>query len=106
MMVSERGVVSPELVAVATALRYASGGPCPLGPCPCGGEADGTSCLMSKRDLAVLTVICAAFAGACSPAPAAQSSPTRGPTASPSTAPATATATVNPTATASPGVRY
>jgi len=63
---------------------------------------------MWKRDLAIFTVICAAFAGACSPAPAAQPSPTRGRTDFPSTAPATATATVSPTATAtaSPGVRY
>src|ERR1700694_6010322 len=54
---------------------------------------------MWKSELAILTVICAAFAGACSAAPAAQPSPTppiqpsptRVPTASPSNAPATAT---------------
>jgi len=58
---------------------------------------------MSKGELAVLTVICAAFL-ACSAAPAAQPSPTRAPTglptatASPSSAPATATA--------SSGIKY
>ena len=58
---------------------------------------------MSKGELAVLTVICAAFV-ACSAAPAAQPSPTRAPTglptatASPSSAPATATA--------SSGIKY
>jgi len=54
---------------------------------------------MWKSELAILTVICAAFASACSAAPAAQPSPTpptqpsptRVPTASPSNAPATAT---------------
>ncbi len=94
-------MVSRELVAVGTALRYASGG-----PCPCGGEADGTSCLMSKRELAVLTVMWAAFAGACSAAPVAQPSQARGPTASPSNAAASPTATATATPTASPGVRY
>jgi lysophospholipase L1-like esterase len=57
---------------------------------------------MWKGELAVLTVICAAFVGACSPAPAAQPSPTRGPTKSPSVASATATAT----ATVSSGIKY
>jgi acyl-CoA thioesterase-1 len=57
---------------------------------------------MWKSELAVLTVICAAFVGACSAAPAAQPSPTRGPTASPSPTPSTAPAT----ATVSPGVKY
>ena len=57
---------------------------------------------MWKSELAVLTVICAAFVGACSPAPAAQPSPTRGPTASPSPAPSSAPAT----ATVSPGIKY
>jgi acyl-CoA thioesterase I len=54
---------------------------------------------MWKSELAILTVICAAFASACSAPPAAQPSPTpptqpsptRVPTASPSNAPATAT---------------
>ena len=95
-------------MAVATALRYASRGPYPWAPTPAEANPDGTSGLMWKRDLAIFAVICGAFAGACSPAPAAQPSPTRGPTASRSTPPATATATVGPTATAtaSPGVRY
>jgi acyl-CoA thioesterase I len=84
-------VVSRELVAVANALRFASGGPYPLGPCPCGGEADGTSCLIGKGELAILSVICAAFVSACSAAPAAQASQTRAPSASPN---ARATATV------------
>ena len=44
---------------------------------------------MNKGELAVLSVICAAFVTACSAAPAAQPSPTRGPTATPSGAPAT-----------------
>jgi acyl-CoA thioesterase-1 len=57
---------------------------------------------MWKSELAVLTVICAAFASACSAAPAAQPSPTRGPTASPSPTPSSAPAT----ATVSPGVKY
>jgi len=57
---------------------------------------------MWKSELAVLTVICAAFVGACSAAPAAQPSPTRGPTASPSPAPSSAPAT----ATVSPGIKY
>ena len=57
---------------------------------------------MWKSELAVLTVICAAFASACSGAPAAQPSPTRGPTASPSPAPSSAPAT----ATVSPGIKY
>jgi acyl-CoA thioesterase I len=57
---------------------------------------------MWKSEFAVLTVICAAFVGACSAAPAAQPSPTRGPTASPSPTPSTAPAT----ATVSPGVKY
>jgi lysophospholipase L1-like esterase len=46
---------------------------------------------MNKGELAILSVICVAFVGACSAAPAAQPSPTRGPTATPSSAPATAT---------------
>jgi lysophospholipase L1-like esterase len=46
---------------------------------------------LNKGELAILSVICAAFVGACSAAPAAQPSPTRGPTATPSSAPATAT---------------
>jgi acyl-CoA thioesterase I len=54
---------------------------------------------MWKGELAVLSVICAAFV-ACSAAPAAQSSPTRGPTTSPSGPPA------SPTATASSGIKY
>jgi acyl-CoA thioesterase-1 len=74
-------VVSRGLVAVAIA---------PRGPYPCRGEADGTSCL-NKGELAILSVICAAFVAACSAAPAAQPSPTRGPTATPSSAPAIAT---------------
>ena len=57
---------------------------------------------MWKSELAVVTVICAAFVGACSAAPAAQPSPTRGPTASPSPAPSSAPAT----ATVSPGIKY
>jgi acyl-CoA thioesterase-1 len=57
---------------------------------------------MWKGELAVLTVVWAAFATACSAAPAAQPSPTRGPTASPSTATASAT----PSATVSPGIKY
>src|SRR2546423_9618052 len=46
---------------------------------------------MNSRDLAVLSVICAAFVAACSAAPAGQPSPTGGPSATPSGAPATAT---------------
>jgi acyl-CoA thioesterase I len=46
---------------------------------------------MSKRELAILSVICAAFVTACSAAPAAKSSPTPRPTASPSSPPAAAT---------------
>jgi len=61
---------------------------------------------MSKRELAVLTMICAAFAGACSAAPAAQPAQTRGPSASPSNAAASPTATAAATPSASPGVRY
>ena len=57
---------------------------------------------MWKSELAVLTVICALFVGACSAAPAAQPSPTRGPTASPSPAPSSAPAT----ATVGPGTKY
>jgi lysophospholipase L1-like esterase len=57
---------------------------------------------MWKSELAVLTVICAAFVGACTAAPAAQPSPTRGPTASPSSTPSSAPAT----ATVSTGVKY
>jgi acyl-CoA thioesterase I len=53
---------------------------------------------VSKRDLAILTVICAAFVTACSAAPAAQPSKTPKPTASPSGPAATATA--------SGGVKY
>jgi acyl-CoA thioesterase I len=53
---------------------------------------------MSMRELAILTVICAAFVAACSGAPAAQRSPTPKPTASPSSPPATATGTT--------GVKY
>ena len=82
-------MVSRELVAVAIA---------PRGPCPCGGEADGMGCLMWKRELAILSVICAAFVSACSAGPAAQPSPTRAPTPSPSSAP--------PTATIAPGLKY
>ncbi len=57
---------------------------------------------MWKGELAILTVICAAFATACSAAPAAQPSPTRGPTAPPSSAPSSA----QPSATVSSGVKY
>jgi lysophospholipase L1-like esterase len=46
---------------------------------------------MWKGELAVLTVICAAFVSACSAPGAAQQSQTRVPTASPSSPPATAT---------------
>ncbi|HKC91833.1 MAG TPA: GDSL-type esterase/lipase family protein [Candidatus Limnocylindria bacterium] len=53
---------------------------------------------MWKGELAVLLVICAAFAIACSAAPAAQPSPTRGGAASPSSAPASATS--------STGIKY
>jgi acyl-CoA thioesterase I len=49
---------------------------------------------MWKSELAVLTVICAAFVGACSAPGAPQQSQTRVPAASPSSPPATATATV------------
>ena len=90
-------MVSRELVAVAIALRYASGG-----PYPCGGEADGTSRLMWRGERAILTVICAAFLTACSATPAAQPSSTRGPTAPPSRAPST----TQPSATVSSGVKY
>ena len=60
---------------------------------------------MWKGELAVLAMICAAFATACSAPGAAQPSPTRGPTATPSNATASPT---NPpaTATVSPGVKY
>ncbi len=57
---------------------------------------------MWKGELAVLAVICVAFASACSATPAVQPSPTRGPTAPPSRAPSSAP----PTATVSPGVKY
>ena len=53
---------------------------------------------MWKCELAVVTVICAAFV-ACSAAPAAQPSPTRGPTASPISAPTA-------TAAGSSGIKY
>ena len=61
---------------------------------------------MWKGELAVLTVICAAFASACSAAPAIQPSPTRGSTASPSNATARATASATATATVSLGLKY
>jgi lysophospholipase L1-like esterase len=54
---------------------------------------------MWKGELAVLTVICAAFVGACSAAPAAQPSPTRGPSVSPTRAPSAS-------ATAITGIKY
>jgi acyl-CoA thioesterase I len=50
-----------------------------------------TIVLMWMRGLAALTVICAAFIGACSGAPAAKPSPTREPTTSPSSAATTTT---------------
>jgi len=53
---------------------------------------------MWKCELAVVTVICAAFV-ACSAAPAAQPSPTRGPTTSPISAPTA-------TAAGSSGIKY
>jgi len=57
---------------------------------------------MWKVEVAVLTMMCAAFATACSAAPAAQASPTRAsPTASP-----TATASPTPSPTASSGIKY
>jgi len=95
-------VVSPELVACAIALRFASGDPNPLGPCLGGGEADGTSCVMGKGEIAVLMVISAAFVTACSGAPAAQPSPTQLATSSPSSAPVSVTASP----TAGSGIRY
>src|SRR5713101_5042521 len=58
---------------------------------------------MWKGELAVFTVICASFVTACSAAPAAQPSPTRGPTASPSP---TVTPSATPTATVSSGTKY
>jgi acyl-CoA thioesterase-1 len=57
---------------------------------------------MRKSELAVLTVICAAFVGACSASPAAKPSPSGRATSSLSTAPASPTATP----TLSSGVRY
>jgi lysophospholipase L1-like esterase len=53
---------------------------------------------MWKGELAVLTVICAAFVGACSAAPASRESPTPRPTASPSSP--------SPSPTAISGIRY
>ena len=60
---------------------------------------------MCKRQLALLSVLCAALVSACSAPGAAQASPTRGPAASPSNA--TASPSSPPaTATASSGVKY
>ena len=53
---------------------------------------------MWKRELAILSVGCAAFVSACSATPAALPSQTRAPTPSPSSAP--------PTATAASGIKY
>jgi acyl-CoA thioesterase-1 len=60
-----------------------------------------TIVLMTKGEVAVLTVLCAALASACS-APAAQPAPTPRPPATPSAARTIAP----PTATASAGIRY
>lgn len=58
-----------------------------------------------KSELGILVVICTTFVAACSAAPAAQPSPTRGPTASPNT-PAASRSSAPPSATASSGIKY
>jgi lysophospholipase L1-like esterase len=56
---------------------------------------------MWKGELAILSVICAAFVTACSAAPAAQASQTRAPSGSPS-----ARATASASATVASGIKY
>jgi acyl-CoA thioesterase I len=60
---------------------------------------------MRKSERAILVVICTAFVAACSTAPAAQPSPTRGPTASTNTA-AASRSSAPASATASSGIKY